>query len=105
VLPHDGYQYFENRFGLTAQASITGIDARTPGPAQIASLRDQMADNDVVCVFSDAEIGERWAQVIIEGTDAQTASIDGVGLGLEAGPDLYAQTISRLGTAFAGCLG
>ncbi|MFT6075747.1 MAG: zinc transport system substrate-binding protein [Yoonia sp.] len=104
VLPHDGYQYFENRFGLTAQATISGIDARTPGPAQIASLRAQMAKNKVVCVFSDAEIGESWAQVITEGTDAKTVSIDGVGVGLEAGLNLYADTIIRLGNAFVNCL-
>jgi zinc transport system substrate-binding protein len=104
VLPHDGYQYFENRFGLTAQATISGIDARTPGPAQIASLRAQMAKNKVVCVFSDAEIGESWAQVITEGTDAKTVSIDGVGVGLEAGSNLYADTIIRLGNAFVNCL-
>jgi zinc transport system substrate-binding protein len=104
VLPHDGYQYFENRFGLTAQATISGIDARTPGPAQIASLRAQMAKNKVVCVFSDAEIGESWVQVITEGTDAKTVSIDGVGVGLEAGSNLYADTIIRLGNAFVNCL-
>lgn len=105
VLPHDGYQYFENRFGLTAQAAIAGIDARTPGPAQIASLRDEMAANNVVCVFSDAEIGDRWAQVITEGTDAKTVNIDGVGVGLDAGPDLYAAMITRLSDGFLECLG
>jgi len=105
VLPHDGYQYFENRFGLTAQAAISGIDARTPGPAQIATLRAQMAENKVVCVFSDAEIGDRWAQVMTEGTKANTVNIDGVGAGLEAGPHLYADTIIRLGNAFVTCLG
>jgi zinc transport system substrate-binding protein len=105
ILPHDGYQYFEARFGLTAQAAISGIDARTPGPAQIAALRKEMAEQNVVCVFSDAEIGDRWATVIIEGTSAKTAAIDGVGAGLAAGPALYGQMLERLAAQFAGCLG
>lgn len=105
ILPHDGYQYFEARFGLTAQAAISGIDARTPGPAQIAALREEMAAQNVVCVFSDAEIGDRWATVIIEGTSAKTAAIDGVGAGLAAGPALYGQMLERLAAQFAGCLG
>ncbi|WP_400086528.1 zinc ABC transporter substrate-binding protein [Yoonia sp. R78084] len=105
ILPHDGYQYFEARFGLTAQAAISGIDARTPGPAQIAALREEMAAQNVVCVFSDAEIGDRWATVIIEGTTAKTAEIDGVGAGLAAGPALYGQMLERLAAQFAGCLG
>ena len=104
VLPHDGYQYFETRYGLAAQASISGIDAATPGPAQIAEIRDQMADQGVVCVFSDAEIGERWASLVIEGTDARTAQIDAVGSGLEAGPDLYRQMMLRLASNFDTCL-
>ena len=105
ILPHDGYQYFEARFGLTAQAAISGIDARTPGPAQIAALREEMAEQNVVCVFSDAEIGDRWATVIIEGTTAKTAEIDGVGAGLAAGPALYGQMLERLAAQFASCLG
>ncbi len=104
VLPHDGYQYFETRFGLTAQAAIAGIDARTPGPAQVASLRDKMAETNVVCVFSDAEIGDRWAAVITEGTDANTANIDGVGRDLIAGPALYGDMLTRLAGNFADCL-
>ncbi len=105
VLPHDGYQYFEVRYGLTAQASISGSDARTPGPAQIAEIREEMAEQNVVCVFSDAEIGERWANLIIEGTDARTAQIDAVGVGLDAGPQLYADMMSRLANQFVTCLG
>lgn len=105
VLPHDGYQYFEARFGLTAQASITGIDARTPGPAQVAALREQMADASVVCVFSDAEIGDRWAAVVTEGTDARTVRIDGVGRDLLAGPELYGDMLQRLANDFVQCLG
>lgn len=105
ILPHDGYQYFEARYGLTAAGAIAGIDARTPGPAQVASLRDQMADSNIVCVFSDAEIGDRWATVVTEGTDAHTAQIDGVGAGLDGGPALYEALLRRLADDFAACLG
>lgn len=105
VLPHDGYQYFEVRYGLTAQASISGSDARTPGPAQIAEIREELSENNVVCVFSDAEIGENWANLIIEGTNVRTAQIDAVGAGLEQGPALYADMMIRLANQFVTCLG
>lgn len=104
VLPHDGYQYFEARFGLTAAGALADIDARTPGPAQVATLRDQIADNAVVCVLSDAEIGDQWAAIVTEGTDAKTAVIDAVGVGLEAGPALYGTMLDRLADAFETCL-
>ena len=104
VLPHDGYQYFEKRFGLNAQATIAGIDGRTPGPAQIAAIREQMSDSNVVCVFSDAAIGTRWADVVTEGTQANTTDIDGIGVGLTAGPALYNEMLTRLADNFAQCL-
>ncbi|SFS02523.1 zinc ABC transporter substrate-binding protein [Yoonia litorea] len=104
VLPHDGYQYFEVRYGLTAQASISGSDARTPGPAQIAEIREELSESNVVCVFSDAEIGDRWANLIIEGTEVRTAQIDAVGVGLDAGPDLYSDMMMRLANQFVTCL-
>ena len=105
VLPHDGYQYFETRFGLTAKGAIAGIDARDPGPAQINALREQLVADGISCVFSDAEIGDRWAALVIEGTDARTAELDGVGTGLEARSQLYEQMMTRLATAFVSCLG
>ena len=105
VLPHDGYQYFEARFGLTALGAFSGIDARTPGPAQVAALRAELAGSNVACVMSDAEIGDRWAQLITEGTSANTTQIDGVGVGLVEGTALYEQMVRRLADNFAQCLG
>ncbi|MEJ6401293.1 zinc ABC transporter substrate-binding protein [Yoonia sp. 2307UL14-13] len=105
ILPHDGYQYFEVRYGLNASAAISGVDGRTPGPAQVAALRDSLAEQNVVCVFSDVAIGDRWATVVIEDTDLRTVQIDAIGAGLDAGPDLYAQTMRRLADGFVECLG
>lgn len=105
ILPHDGYHYFENRFGLTAAGAIAGADGRTPGPAHIAELRDEVGQSAIACVFSDTEIGDRWAGLVTEGTDARTAQIDGNGAGLTPGPALYGDMMRRLAQAFATCLG
>lgn len=105
VLPHDGYQYFEHRFGLTAAGAIAGSDGRTPGPAHIAELREMITQDGIACVFSDVEVGDSWAVLLTEGTDARTAQIDGIGGGLEPGPALYDSMIRRLAQAFATCLG
>ena len=105
VLPHDGYQYFEVRYGLNAAGALSATDGSTPGPAQVAELREHMAEDGIVCVFSDTAIGDRWAAILTEGNDARTAPLDAVGVGLEAGPALYGQMIDRLGAAFVVCLG
>lgn len=104
ILPHDGYQYFEAHYGLTAVGALADVDARTPGPAQVSALRDQMTDEGIVCVFSDRAIGDRWATILTEGTNANTARLDAIGVGLTAGPALYTDLMERLGTAFESCL-
>ena len=104
ILPHDGYQYFEVRYGLNAAGALATGNAETPGPAQVAALREEMTEEDIVCVFSDTSIPERWASVVVEGSDAKTAELDIVGLDLEAGPDLYNDMMIRLGDNFASFL-
>lgn len=104
ILPHDGYQYFEQRFGLSAAGTIADADGRTPGPAHIAELRDEIAHEDIICVFNDVEIGDRWAALVTEGTEARTGRIDAVGAGLQPGPDLYSALLHRLANAFETCL-
>lgn len=105
ILPHDGYQYFEARYGLNAAGALAATDGRTPGPAQVAELREHMAEDGIICVFRDTAIGDRWATILTEGSNARTATIDAVGVGLDAGPALYGQMMDRLGAAFVGCLG
>jgi zinc transport system substrate-binding protein len=104
ILPHDGYQYFEVHYGLTAVGALADGDGRTPGPAQVAALRDKMTAEGINCVFSDRAIGDRWATILTEGTNANTARLDAIGVGLTAGPALYADLMERLGTSFEGCL-
>lgn len=105
ILPHDGYRYFEDRFGLTPTAAIAGADGRTPGPAHIAELREMVARGNVACVFTDAEIGDRWATLVAEGTGANRATLDGIGRGLTPGATLHAAMLERMADSFAACLG
>ncbi len=104
ILPHDGYQYFEHRFGLEAAGAISGIDGRDPGPALIAELQAQIAEDAVACVFSDLEVTERWAALVADGTGAKTAHLDGTGAALTPGPALYDALLRNMADAFAGCL-
>ncbi len=104
ILPHDGYQYFEVHYGLTAVGALADADGRTPGPAQVSALRDQMTVEGIICVFSDRAIGDRWTTILTEDTNANTATLDAIGVGLTAGPALYADLLQRLGTAFEDCL-
>lgn len=104
VLPHDAFQYFERRFGLAATGAITLSDAAAPGPAHIRDLQSAIADAGVVCILRDHETDAGWIDLLIEGTEARSALIDGTGAALQSGPGAYVAMMEALGDAFANCL-
>lgn len=101
--PHAAYGYFEDRFGLTSVGAIAQSDASEPGPAHIAELRKVAVAGDVDCVLIDAEINDRWAQIMVEGTDIAVAKIDPVGIDIDLGQGFYTTLLTGLSTAIAGC--
>ena len=104
ILPHDGYQYFEHRYGLTPADAIAGIDGRTPGPAQLADIRAKLAAGNIHCVFNDFEVTERTSAVVTEGTGVKTATLDGLGSTLPANGALYQDLLTNLMASFYDCL-
>lgn len=104
VVFHDAYQYFENRFGLSAAGSISLSDASSPGAARVAEVRDRVRALQAVCVFSEPQFNARLVEVVIEGANARTAELDPLGVNLTPGPELYADMLRGLADSFADCL-
>ncbi len=104
IVFHDAYQYFENRFGLSAAGSIRLGDASDPSPARIAEIREKVADLHVSCVFSEPQFNAGLVQTVFEGTDAKVGVLDPLGSDLTLGPDLYPQMISNLANNLTSCL-
>jgi len=104
ILPHDGYRYFETRFGLMAAGMIANSGAQPPGPAHIADLQRQLRRDSIDCVLTDAEIGTKWAHVISEGRTVKSAHLDASGTTLVPGPALYETLLRNMADAFAACL-
>ncbi|MGR3463525.1 zinc ABC transporter substrate-binding protein [Limimaricola sp.] len=105
LVPHDAYQYFEQRFALPAAGALALSDAAAPGPARIAELRELVEAGDITCVLSDPETPPDLVALLREGTGAATAEADPDGLRLEPGPDLYPALIEGLASAIEECLG
>lgn len=104
IVFHDGYQYFENRFGLSAAGSISLSDATAPSAGRISELRDKIADLGVTCVFTEPQFDPGIIAAL--GVDGlSTAVLDPLGtVASDPGPDLYADTLRAMGMAFAECL-
>lgn len=98
IWPHDAYGYFQRAFDLDFFGSIAPGDGATPGPARLQELQ-VLAQEQPVCILSDASVPESLGQVVGEGADARYASIDLLG---HADQD-YFETMMILATTLAEC--
>lgn len=103
VVFHNAYGYLEGRFGLTPAGSIAVGDASAPSAARLATLQAAIADQGVVCAFSEPEYDDRLVKAIA-GDAARTAVLDTFGAAFTPGPDLYPATMRALAQTIAGCL-
>lgn len=101
---HDAYQYFENRFGVTAAGTITVSPETMPGAQRLTDIRAKISEVGAVCVFSEPQFTPRLIDVVTEGSDARSGVLDPLGADLTDGPDLYFQLIRNMASSFKDCL-
>ncbi len=104
IVFHDGYRYFEERFGLHAAGSITISPEITPGAERIHEIRDRVSELGASCVFAEPQFEPRLIAIVMEGSQAKAGTLDPLGAGLEDGPDLYFKLIRNMAGAMRDCL-
>ena len=104
IVFHDGYRYFEDRFGLTAAGSVVISPDRAPGARRVSELREKLRELGVACVFDEPQFDERLVRTVIEGSDVKSATVDPIGATIENGPELYFTLLRNMATAFKDCL-
>ncbi len=104
IVFHDAYQYFENRFGVTAAGSITVSPEVMPGAERIGEIRNKIKETGAACVFAEPQFEPKLISVVVEGTTARTGVLDPLGSAIAKGPDQYAGSIRALAKSMADCL-
>lgn len=100
---HDAFQYFETWFGIEPAFIIEDDDADRPGPARIAKLRAQVANEDIACVFVEAGVNRGLVETVLEGSSVKVLELDPLGAGLEPGNMLYQQLLARMVDNMRAC--
>ena len=75
-----------------------------PGPRRLAEIRAKIKATGALCVFSEPQFEPKLIAPLIEGTGARTGTLDGLGAGLEPGPELYFQLMRGLASGLRACL-
>ena len=103
VVFHDAYQYFENHFNISASGAISLGDASDPSPARLKEIKVRVEKEDIHCVLAEPQYNEGLVKAVIEGTHANNAIIDPLGVSLEIGPNLYDKLIRNLAINLSNC--
>ena len=103
VVFHDAYQYFEKHFNISASGAISLGDASDPSPARLKEIKERVEKEDIHCVLAEPQFNEGLVKAVIEGTHANNAVIDPLGVSLEIGPNLYDKLIRNLAINLSNC--
>ena len=104
IVFHDAYQYFENRFGVSAIGSITVSPEVIPGAKRTAEIRNKIKSLEATCVFSEPQFQPKLIQTVTEGTNAGTGVIDPLGATIKDGDQLYFTLIRNMAKSLKDCL-
>ncbi len=104
VVFHDGYQYFEKRFGLNGAGAITVDPERSPGAKRLKAIRTELAGRGAACVFAEPQFEVSYVETVSEGTGVRTATLDPIGANTPAGKEAYAAILWGMAKSFATCL-
>lgn len=104
IVFHDAYQYFENRFGVTASGSITVSPEVMPGAERITEIRARVKELGAACVFAEPQFEPKLVATVTEGTSAKAGVLDPLGAEIADGPELYFQVIRNLANSIKDCL-
>ena len=104
IVFHDAYQYFEQRFGVSAIGSITVSPEVMPGAERVSALREKIRDLKATCVFSEPQFEPKLVTTLVEDTGARTGVLDPLGVSLTKGPNLYFQLVREMARSIKECL-
>jgi len=104
IVFHDAYQYFENRFGVSAVGSITVSPEVMPGAERIKELQNKVKELDATCVFSEPQFKPKLVATVTENTNAGTGVLDPLGASINDGPQLYFTLIRTMANSLKKCL-
>ncbi|HBD23256.1 MAG TPA: hypothetical protein DC023_02395, partial [Oceanospirillaceae bacterium] len=104
IVFHDAYQYFENRFGVSAVGSITVSPEVMPGAQRISELQEKVNSLDSTCVFSEPQFEPKLVSTVTENTNAGTGVLDPLGVSIDNGPELYFTLIRNMSYSIKDCL-
>ena len=98
---HDAYGPFEADMGIRRTGVIQANVNVKPTAKELASLRQQVQNGG--CIFKEPQMDARWIELVAKESNVSVHTLDPLGTGLTAGPELHAQLLKSIAASFADC--
>jgi len=105
VVFHDGYHYFEARFGLQAIAAITLTPESQPGVDRLRRIQETIREAGAVCVFTEPQFPKRLVETVTDGLDVRIGLLDPLGAATSESALSYLDLLEQMTMSFERCLG
>lgn len=104
IVQHDGYRYFEERFGLGPAIPISDGHAAKAGARRLSDIRKAAKELNARCIFGEAQLETKTIASISQSTGIRAEALDPMGANVEPGPALYASVIETQSRKMIDCL-
>ena len=104
VVFHDAYQYFGERYGLSAVGSIVLEPGDAASAKRITELRQKVKETGAVCIFREPQFSDKLSLVVAEGATVKLGTLDPLGSQLSPGPGLYSDLLEEIADGMVICL-
>lgn len=104
VVFHDAYQYFEQHYDVRVVGSITVSPEMMPSAERVQEIQQKVRDLQAACVFAEPQFEPKLIQVVTEGTNTRSGTLDPEGATLTEGPDLYFELMRSMALNMKDCL-
>ena len=103
IASHDAYYYFEKRYGLSTQGSVSPAHHTDISASRLAKVVEYTRNNSNVCIFTLPEDKPKVLKLNIL-PDDQVYVVDPIGRDITPGPQLYFTLIRNMANNFQECL-
>ena len=105
ILFHDGYQYFERRYGLAPIGAVVLSPERPSGARHLTAIRSKITETGATCLFTEPQFPPALARRLAEDTALRIGQLDPLGAELAPGADSYFTLMDNLASDLVACLG
>ena len=104
IVQHDAFIYIERQFDLPRGLVIAPDHDTPPGTAHLQHLRDLVTAGVVSCIFDEPQGASHQIDIVAGASRVRRATLDAIGVGRPAEPDLFFDMMRANYLAFAACL-